>query len=190
MSLTKQERQRAYELVCASDYKLAAKLRELFGDTDRLDYLERRTALSNSGLSINPNMFQRTPAKEFNLMWRFERTEPKPTLRAALDDAAKNYPLPDTVPFDEVEEIMPSEMAPELKATILEMVAGSFGYRAEHINVRTPFSEMEADEIAMFDLTLCVEDHFSIEIPDEDMTWQTTNELINYVQQRIAQREQ
>lgn len=190
MSLTKQERQRAYELVCATDYKLAAKLRELFGDTDRLDYLERRTALSNSGLSINPNMFQRTPAKEFSLMWRFERTEPKPTLRAALDDAAKNYPLPDTVPFDEVEEIMPNEMAPELKATILEMVAGSFGYRAEHINVRTPFSEMEADEIAMFDLTLCVEEHFGIEIPDKDMTWQTTQELIDYVQQRTAQKDQ
>lgn len=194
MSLSKKEQQLAYELVCAQDYKLAAKLRELFADSDRLDYLEKRTALSSSGLSINPDMFQKVPAKTFCFMWRFERTEPKPTLRAAIDGAAKQYPLLDVDAWDEdhVEESIDLRMAntaqAQMEKDICEIVSAAMACTGTRIPVETTFAEMGADSVDMVDIILSVEQHFHIEIPDLDPeSWYNTQGLINYVQRRTSE---
>lgn len=186
MSLSKKEQQLAFELVCAQDYKLAAKLREVFADSDRLDYLEKRTALSSSGLSINPNMFQKVPAKDFCFMWRFTRTEPKPTLRAAIDDSAKEYPLlevADWMAEEGTNERMADAAYTKMVYEIRDMVRSVIGNENYHMS----FADMGADELDMVDLTLSVEEHYSIEIPDADVDlWKTTQDIINYVQRRTA----
>ncbi len=189
MSLSKKEQQLAYELVCAQDYKLAAKLRELFVDSDRLDYLEKRTALSTSGLSINPNMFQKVPAKDFCFMWRFERTEPKPSLRAAIDDAAKNYPLLGVDQWTDEDEIdlrMANAARAQMEKDICEMVSAAMACTGTRIPVETSFADMGADSVDMVDIILSVEQHFHFEIPDRDPEfWHNTQGLINYVQRRL-----
>lgn len=191
MSMTKKEQQLAFELVCASDYKLAAKLRELFADSDRLDYLEKRTALSSSGLSINPNMFQKVPAKEFSFIWRFERTEPKPSLRAAIDDAAKHYPLLDVddwVGEESIDLRMANAAQAQMEKDICEIVSAAMACTGTRIPVETPFVDMGADSVDMVDIILSVEQHFHIEIPDLDPeSWYNTQGLINYVQRRTAE---
>jgi acyl carrier protein len=191
MSLSKKEQQLAYELVCAQDYKLAAKLRELFVDSDRLDYLEKRTALSSSGLSINPNMFQKIPARTFNFMWRFERTEPKPTLRAAIDDAAKNYPLLDVDDWmgtESTDDRMATAAQSQMEKDICEIVSAAMCCTGTRIPVETTFMDMGADSVDMVDIILSVEQHFHIEIPDLDPeSWHNTQGLINYVQRRTAE---
>jgi acyl carrier protein len=190
MSMTKKERQLAFELVCASDYKLAEKLRELFVDADRLDYLEKRTALSSSGLSINPNMFQKVPAKEFSFIWRFERTEPKPTLRAAIDNAAKYYPLVDVADWmgEESPDVNLANAAQmQMEKDICEIVSSAVSFTGTRIPVETTFEEMGADSVDMVDIILSLEHRFDIEIPDLDPeSWRTTQDLINYVQRRTT----
>lgn len=189
MSLSKKEQQLAYELVCAQDYKLAAKLRELFVDSDRLDYLEKRTALSSSGLSINPDMFQKVPAKDFCFMWRFTRTEPKPTLRAAIDASAKEYPLlavDQWTDEDEIDLRMANAARAQMEKDICEMVSAAMACTGTRIPVETSFADMGADSVDMVDIILSVEQHFHFEIPDLDPeSWYNTQGLINYVQRRL-----
>jgi acyl carrier protein len=191
MSLSKKQQQLAFELVCAHDHKLATALREAFTDSDRLTYLEKRTALSSSGLSINPNMYQKPPAKTFSFMWRFECTDPKPSLRAAIDDAAKNYPLPDVDAWDEdhtegesVCGRLNDAAYEKMVREIHDMVSCTIGSK----QFQSTFADMGADNLDMVDLTLSIEQHFELEIPDADVDlWKTTQDVINYVQRRISE---
>nr|DAF93398.1 MAG TPA: acyl carrier protein [Myoviridae sp. ctshb19] len=67
---------------------LALKVAQAFADSDRLDYIEERTATSYTGLS-----FDYGHRKQPRIMWQGMLGERQPTLRTAIDWAIHKHPL-------------------------------------------------------------------------------------------------
>lgn len=162
----------AIEMSYGDPAELIRQLDSAIEDSGRLDYLEQRTALSNSGLTINPNIYQKVPAKSFELMWRHTRAEAQPTLRAAIDLTSRKFPLVVAQTFEEdpVVQQKPDYADPVVNKVMEILREFSFvgQYRAEFL-AGTLLTEAGADSLDFVEVVMAVEDEFSIVVPDDDI---------------------
>jgi acyl carrier protein len=73
-----------------------------------------------------------------------------------------------------------------IRAKVKQIVAEQYGLLREVLDEDTPYS-MGGDSLDHVELTMELEDHFEIEIPDQDMfKMQTVGQVIAYLESRIG----
>jgi acyl carrier protein len=73
-----------------------------------------------------------------------------------------------------------------IRAKVKQIVAEQYGLRREVLDGDTPYT-MDGDSLDHVELTMGLEDHFEIEIPDQDMfKMQTVGQVIAYIEARVG----
>jgi acyl carrier protein len=73
-----------------------------------------------------------------------------------------------------------------IREKVKQIVAEQYGLRREVLDEDTPYS-MGGDSLDHVELTMKLEDHFEIEIPDQVMfKMQTVGQVIAYIEERVG----
>ena len=72
---------------------------------------------------------------------------------------------------------------------IRDLIVHVLNYEQGEISPETAIKDMDADSLAIVELTMELEDHFQLEISDSEIvTLKTVQEIVDYINQRLQQR--
>lgn len=79
---------------------------------------------------------------------------------------------------------------PSVAEKVIEIISQQTGVDTDNINRKSPFVQLNLDELDLIELVMEFEDIFDIEIPDEANVecMKTVGELIDEVEERIGKK--
>lgn len=75
----------------------------------------------------------------------------------------------------------------EIQTKLVSIAAKIINIYDKDIDINKPLEDMGADSMHAVEILMAVEDHFDIEIPDDDaINIHTLKEMIGYIQKRLT----
>ena len=73
-----------------------------------------------------------------------------------------------------------------IEERVMDSIAEQLGIAREEIKPEATFDELNADSLDLVELTICLEEDFNVEIPDEDAEKLTTvKDVITYITAKV-----